>query len=551
MDEELRQTISEAKEQQPVAVDLGWCQGAVQLGDIKQYIRANINSASRSFVAIGYYLKYIRDNELFTEDGYQSIWEFAKDEFGIGKSSASQFMSINDKFSKDGNSPVLLDEYRDFTSSKLAEMLTMTEEQLEQVNPTTTIVEIRQIKKPSKEDTILTSEQEPESSNNCIHRPEFMCTLPEASKLAQGDGVDCNAKCCWGCPEHKKCGYECNASVHRPADVKNETYDESYFVKWYFDKHPSDLEKLFEISKTTNVPGEIAKAFQMYRSRYGGLRGCCSEWSYSFHNFAGGIDLEVGNEKIHMKYGRFVKEALDIYDKPEMLDSIPEVMNNEPEIVDNEPEIVNDVDEEIIDEPSFEIVEADIIETEYEDDNNDEDEPEIINPEHYTYRDVDDELDKLMEYVENFREDNSIVPGRRKAKMRLDAIILLDKEMKLSVEDNKLEPEQPDLPILRNNEQRKEFIEAYVTWPIWIDQELTGEKYYRYDFDNGVSIVVKVYYCKIFDYTSVNLVYEERFRDDWGKEEYYLLEPDKYFKDCETNKSSLVDYLKEIQKKGA
>lgn len=110
--------------------------------------------------------------------------------------------------------------------------------------------------------------------------------------------------------------------------------------------------------------------------------------------------------------------------------------------------------------------------------------------------------------------------------------------------------EQPELPILRNNDQRKGFIEAYETWPIWIDQELTGERYYRYDFDNGNSIVIKVYYCKVFDYKLVNLVYEERFRDDWGKEEYYLLKPDKYFKDCETNKSSLIDYLKELQKKG-
>ncbi|MDF2908399.1 MAG: DNA-directed polymerase subunit alpha, partial [Herbinix sp.] len=129
----------------------------ILLVDAKEFIRANINSASRSFVAIGYYLKYIRNNEMFTEDGYQSIWEFAKSEFGIGKSSASQFMSINDKFSKDGNSPILLDQYKDFTSSKLAEMLTMTDEQLEQITPTTTIVEIREIKKPAE--TILTSEQ--------------------------------------------------------------------------------------------------------------------------------------------------------------------------------------------------------------------------------------------------------------------------------------------------------------------------------------------------------------------------------------------------------
>lgn len=52
----------------------------LQYKDAKNFIKDNINSASRSFVAIGYYLKYIRDNELYEEDGYQNVWEFAQNE---------------------------------------------------------------------------------------------------------------------------------------------------------------------------------------------------------------------------------------------------------------------------------------------------------------------------------------------------------------------------------------------------------------------------------------------------------------------------------------
>ena len=51
--------------------------------DVKIFIKDNINSASRSFVAIGYYLKYVRDNQLYKEDGYTGVSEFAKAEFGI------------------------------------------------------------------------------------------------------------------------------------------------------------------------------------------------------------------------------------------------------------------------------------------------------------------------------------------------------------------------------------------------------------------------------------------------------------------------------------
>lgn len=122
----------------------------LQYKDVKVFIQDNINSTCRSFVAIGYYLKYIRDNQMFTNDGYENIWEMARAEYGISKSQASKFMSINDKFSKGGNSPILVDKYKDFSSSKLSEMLYLTDEQLEQVTVGTTVAQLREIRKPEE-----------------------------------------------------------------------------------------------------------------------------------------------------------------------------------------------------------------------------------------------------------------------------------------------------------------------------------------------------------------------------------------------------------------
>jgi hypothetical protein len=116
------------------------------LNEVKDAIKDNINNAAQSFITVGYYLKYVGDNRLYLEDGYRSIWEFADGEFGIGKSNASRFMSINDKFSVGGNSTVLEERYKDFSSSKLSEMLTMSDEQLGKLKPTSTIVEIRDLK---------------------------------------------------------------------------------------------------------------------------------------------------------------------------------------------------------------------------------------------------------------------------------------------------------------------------------------------------------------------------------------------------------------------
>ena len=121
------------------------------LESVKNCIRSNIENASRSFVAIGYYLKDVRNRKLYEQDGYENVWEFAQGEFGISKSNASRFMNINDRFSEDGNSPVLREEYKKFSSSKLSEMLTLTDNQCKQITENTTIKEIRQMKEEDKQ----------------------------------------------------------------------------------------------------------------------------------------------------------------------------------------------------------------------------------------------------------------------------------------------------------------------------------------------------------------------------------------------------------------
>lgn len=109
---------------------------------------------------------------------------------------------------------------------------------------------------------------------------------------------------------------------------------------------------------------------------------------------------------------------------------------------------------------------------------------------------------------------------------------------------------QPPLPVLKNNEQRAAFISAYETWPLWIETKQTGERYYRYDLPDGTAMVVKVYHAMLFDYHAGTGKWENRFREGYGRHEYYLLIEGRFFKDCETNRSMLIEKLKELQKKG-
>jgi hypothetical protein len=545
------------------------------LPDVKEFIRSNINSASRSFVAIGYYLKYIRDNQLFTEDGYQSIWEFAQSEFGISKSSSSRFMAINDRFSKDGNSPILLDQFKDFSSSKLSEMLTMTDEQLDRVTITTTVAEIREIKNPEK--AVATSQQEaaypkvckydgksncvavcdtgavccaecpehgncngecgwqeermPKLSGKCIHRPEFPCTLPEASKLAIGNGEECNAKCCWNCPKREGCGYQCNSSAHRSVvnDIPETANDQPENV----DNEPEIVndvdESVTEISETVIDGSETEERIRFDFWKHKPVVMKCSNCNYNT-----------------MNPDKFREEHPDTKEFP--CNNCDDKLNHwEPKI--EKPEV---------DPDPVETIEADIIQTVSEDDQEDE----SNDPEFYTVFDIDSEMTSLMKWLEEFRKDNSNVPARRKSKMRWDAICLLDKQVREANIPKDPEPEpqkQPELPILKNNDQRKEFIEAFETWPIWIDQKKTGERYYRYNLTEKVAMVVKVSLRHIRGWGI-----QETEEVSYGAEQYYLLgiksewnqtcvayteEESRTFCECSSNKSALVDYLKVFQKK--
>ena len=55
------------------------------------------------------------------------------------------------------------------------------------------------------------------------------------------------------------------------------------------------------------------------------------------------------------------------------------------------------------------------------------------------------------------------------------------------------EPEQPELPFMKNNDQRKEWLRNYKNWGLWYTDNHTDVKYYKYDFQNGARLIVEEY----------------------------------------------------------
>ena len=115
----------------------------VNLEEAEASIRACLRDAARNVIATGHYLKVIRDKELYREAGYENIWDYAADRFGFSKSTASRYMTRNDKFSVGGNSPVLAEKFREYSKAQLQEMLSLDAEQMSAVTPDMTVREIK------------------------------------------------------------------------------------------------------------------------------------------------------------------------------------------------------------------------------------------------------------------------------------------------------------------------------------------------------------------------------------------------------------------------
>lgn len=115
--------------------------------EMKQKLKQELLGVKQSFVRIGYALRKIDDAKLYGQDGYKSVAEFAKAEYGLEGSTVSRFMSINREYSIDGYSERLKPEYAEFNRSQLEEMLKLPEADRDMVTPDTARKEIRDIKK--------------------------------------------------------------------------------------------------------------------------------------------------------------------------------------------------------------------------------------------------------------------------------------------------------------------------------------------------------------------------------------------------------------------
>ncbi len=122
--------------------------------EMKRKLQREMIGVKQSFVRIGFALRKIEDGKLYERDGYKSIAEFAKEEYGLEASTVSRFMHINREYSVDGYSEILRPEYEKLGRSQLEEMLKLPESDRAMVQPETSREDIRELKRFNKAEPV-------------------------------------------------------------------------------------------------------------------------------------------------------------------------------------------------------------------------------------------------------------------------------------------------------------------------------------------------------------------------------------------------------------
>ncbi len=316
------------------------------------------------------------------------------------------------------------------------------------------------------------------------------------------------------------------------------TLTESAAVKAFCEAYPKKLKTIMRICRRCKDNGEAAKAVQMDFAPGGFSSSSGSNVNYSFMSFTAGLEIEVNSEKVSMKYGRLIVEAKNLYDpfspefdiepkKPEVKDDggpakcitgqsgsglcgAAAYCSQEYNCCSQCPDDCNSrcgwilekscqsaaetPDEKQQEDHSGDLAEmgrhlrnTDKIPDAWPEDLKDIPVPTNVEIIGYLY----DEERKLKEFLEIEKEESGL-PYMTILKQQL--IVGGLRIIKNLVEDCQEEPEeseQPPLPIMKNNDRRKEWLRNYKSWGLWYEDKNVGIKYYKYDFANGARLIVE------------------------------------------------------------
>ena len=578
----------------------------VNYDSAKSIIRRDLESMSRKFITIGYYLKLIRDNEMYRQDGFRDIWEFAQDTYGISKSTCSRWMAMNDKFSQGGNSPYLKDEYRDFGKSQLQEMLYLTDEQMEQARPDMTAKEIREIRKP-RVPIIKPGKREEEYLNafaRHLIQAQYEWFLEDyTNRVLQVEKSP---------EELRRHLGPSRMTQYFPTDIGNARIDmhEDYIQLWNENwQNLGCFEWFYLAAAIQSMWGEVILEKAQEKAKpydrgcitgknpngncvccgYNGAE-CCAECQKGCNGRCGWIDAAIVQQNPEEQ----IQGQMEIQDYPEVLpeektgkclhreemlctlsekgkrtpgtgedcyekccwecpkhgdchlECIASSDRKQQESVapsqqgEDQEDYMNPPEDLDIEETTEEIIDPVDPEEKYEE-LSDKTDMELL-------KELLDGAQEMLKLMDESYTENDVRVRKQKLMIGAYAGMIAD----LDQEDIP-ETIQPELPLFKNNDQRKEWLRNYQAWGLWYEDTHIGARYYKYDFDNGALLIAEEYTRPATDwYEEHTISYlhlvggPEPLKDKsgcvpkWNRHEVY----DKY----PNSETELVEFLKHIQK---
>lgn len=455
--------------------------------DAKAYIKSNIKTMARSFIAVGYYLKQIRDRELYREDGHTSIWDFARETYGMSRTTASRWMEMNDRFSEGGNSPVLEEKYQEFGKSQLQEMLYLPEEKLEEAKPEMTVAQIRGLKDQEKK------REEEEVGADAL--PPCITGRSETGSCEAAAYCIDDRECCAGC-EEGDCPIRCeHAAILKEPDEKDFQESEQSSADPDHESRKPEQEWNKETRATPHADQPTAAG-----------------------------RTEEAEEA--------VRQALDV------IEHAAETQQTGKECETSHTEDFADLKEGEWEEASEDT--AAYGETEKGPDLTPE---EMMETSQRTLK----SLEKAFGNIPKKDQPHRLAEERIMAEA-LECLVA-----KRRAAAGQEGPPQPELPHLKNNDQRKEWLRSYQEWGLWYEDEHIGAKFYKYDFENGARLIAETYLSETYCGDEYEACYlhlvggpeppkEKYGHGRWTRHGRYSKHPD--------SESELVEFLKHIQKKG-
>lgn len=417
-------------------------------------------------------------------------------------------------------------------------------------------------------------------SGVCIHRPEYACTLPEASKLAVGDGIDCNMKCCWDCPKRMECGYRCNSAAGHP--IGDEHIPGQMNVEDYPELLPEKKESNINMDNDINNDDDNLVDEQ-------------TEVVMDAEYQEVSEDEEQPMREITI-LTRLVEACIeeleidDLFAESEDTDEFHDWVRDElfemsirfcfsgtelradffGEITIYKAETEEELDAKYTWEQFFEELEriGDIGER-YAAENAEMEElccQEAADLDELTFsqiaiRDYLEEEERTLDEYEKVNSEDGGLPHNLMTRQRMlvKALrLLMEHEVDTADQDNVDEPEeqeeletvQPELPLLKNNDQRKEWLNNYKEWGLWYRDEHIDVNYYKYDFPDGSRLVVAEYpqrrmYWRPNEFTDEHYYHLlDKHRKFYGSEKTF----EQQYVHSTDSETSLMEFLKNLQK---